>query len=334
MPPSHETFFAQRHRRFGSANPELMNLEYWLWMVREGINPYEARVRLGLEHESFNGPDWCFDRMGISHVELPGGIRVSIAGEHEDFYDPDFCIYNDVIVRGPGDEVQIFGYPEDLFPPTDFHSATLVGDRIIIIGRLGYAGTRLPGTTPVYVLDCQGFRIEPLKTSGDCLGWIFKHEAICEPDSSSILVRGGELITSEDPAAPCPKNLDEFRLHLPECRWERVTDRRHWRQFLLEPADETAIPSFNFRDPTVFSPKRLPFEIIATTEYPTADLLIHGAHVQCIDEHLDARIVIQGRLDDSTVDQFLDDVIDNIDRMAGQKWKATELHARTASRPA
>ena len=78
---------------------------------------------------------------------------MQVAGEHEDGYDPDFCIYNDVIVHHPDGRLEIIGYPESLFPPTDFHTATLVGDRIIVIGSLGYQGSRVYGTTPVFALS-------------------------------------------------------------------------------------------------------------------------------------------------------------------------------------
>ena len=40
--------------------------------------------------------------------------------------------------------------PRSVFPPTDFHTATLVGDDIYMVGSLGYLGTRRYGETPVY----------------------------------------------------------------------------------------------------------------------------------------------------------------------------------------
>ena len=71
-------------------------------------------------------PVWSFDRFGQSMNILPDG-RVFIAGEHEDDYDWDFRIYNDVVVAAPnGDIEHIFGYPPEIFPPTDFHAAVFV----------------------------------------------------------------------------------------------------------------------------------------------------------------------------------------------------------------
>jgi len=57
---------------------------------------------------------------------LPDGREVLIAGEHEDYYDPDFFIYNDVVVRAPDGKFAIYGYSKEAFPPTDFHTATLL----------------------------------------------------------------------------------------------------------------------------------------------------------------------------------------------------------------
>ena len=93
-------------------------------------------------------PVWCAQRFGQSITFLEDGRVVQVGGEHEDSYDPDFCIYNDVFVH-EGEAIRIHGYPEDVFPPTDFHTATLLGREIVLIGSLGYVGTRKLGVTPV-----------------------------------------------------------------------------------------------------------------------------------------------------------------------------------------
>ena len=90
--------------------------------------------------------------MGQPSVTLPDGREVYIAGEHEDHYDPDFYIYNDVVVMD-GDQCDILGYATDIFLPTDFHTATLVRDEIILIGNLGYPEDRDPTTTQVFRLN-------------------------------------------------------------------------------------------------------------------------------------------------------------------------------------
>ncbi len=66
-----------------------------------------------------------------------------------------------------GGHCEIYAYPPDVFPPTDFHSATLAGAFIYVIGNLGYRPDRRPEFTPVYRLDIHSLRIEPLETGGD-----------------------------------------------------------------------------------------------------------------------------------------------------------------------
>ena len=114
-------------------------------------------------------------------------------GEHEDYYDPDFYIYNDVIVLGPVGQIDVYGYPKEVFPPTDFHTATVERDRIIIIGGLGYSENRRPCDTPVYSLDLRQYRISQFRTSGEMPGWISKHEACYDP-KGIITIKGGQVI--------------------------------------------------------------------------------------------------------------------------------------------
>ena len=142
-----DLFREWRTPRFGRANPERMNNPVWEWLIRSRLDAYSATQKLSGSSALEDGPGWCFNRFGQSSTKLPDGRTVLIAGEHEDHYDPDFNIYNDVVVRHPDGKVDIFGYPVEVFPPTDFHTATLVGSRIIIVGCLGYHGcgaTRRP----------------------------------------------------------------------------------------------------------------------------------------------------------------------------------------------
>jgi hypothetical protein len=115
-------------------------------------------------------------RFGQSITCLPDGRVVQIGGEHEDYYDPDFCIYNDVFVHGSEGSIAIFGYPEAVFPPTDFHTATLVDGAIYLIDSLGYVGTRRYGQTPVHRLDVGTYRMERQDASGEQPGWIYGPE--------------------------------------------------------------------------------------------------------------------------------------------------------------
>jgi ankyrin repeat protein len=154
-------FHQNRSRQFGRQSPEIMNNPFWEGMIRSGISAYEAGALFGIENK-FDGtykPIWCAQRFGQSITFLSDGRIVQVAGEHEDGYDPDFCIYNDVFVHDHEGKVIVYGYPESVFPPTDFHTATLVGDSIYLIGSLGYPGARQYGETPVYRLDTTTFEL-------------------------------------------------------------------------------------------------------------------------------------------------------------------------------
>ncbi len=191
-------FLRGRSRRFGVGNPEKMAEPFWEGMIRAGINAHQAAQRYGLKLYGHNGealrsPVWCAQRFGQSITLLPDGRIVQIAGEHEDFYDPDFCIYNDVFVHEPDGTIHIFGYPESVFPPIDFHTATLVDEYIFLIGSLGYQGTRRYGETPLYRLNIETFRIEQLQASGEAPGWIYKHRAM-QWSAHEIRISGGTVV--------------------------------------------------------------------------------------------------------------------------------------------
>ena len=137
-------------------------------------------------------PVWCAQRFGQSLTLLPDGRAIQIGGEHEDYYDSDFCIYNDVFVHHADGRIDIFCYPEDVFSPTDFHTATLIGDAIYIIGGLGYQGSRRFGETPVHRLDTNTLQIHRVDTTGKPPGWISRHRAaLVSPNE--IRVWGGKI---------------------------------------------------------------------------------------------------------------------------------------------
>jgi ankyrin repeat protein len=208
------TAFEQgRTRRFGIANPERINEPFWEAMIRSGISAYEASSTLGLSREG-GAATWCAKRFGQTTTELPDGRVVQIGGEHEDFYDADFCIYNDVFVYGSAGEIEIFGYPEEVFPPTDFHTATLIGAHIYVIGSLGYSGTPRYAETPVFRLDTESMRMERLTTTGSSPGGIYKHRAHLIGDTA-IRVTDGICVRE----AGQVRNTGEFVLDLPSLNW-------------------------------------------------------------------------------------------------------------------
>ena len=336
-------------RRFGDANPTRFDNELWVWLVRTWLTPYGARGLLDMDgHDGGMGgqdPDWCFARFGRAEVTLTDGRTVSIGGEHEDSYDPDFCIYNDVVVRDRRDgrdEVTIYGYPPDVFPPTDSASATLVGDFIVVVGSIGYARQR-GGPTPVFVLDTKTFQMRRLSTSGNDPGWIFKHRAELCDGGRAIEIRGGERIDGLDhPGAPEHEyamwpNLDTYRLDLgsgdlagnnAQGVWTRITDMSGGRQFLVrydeDPFIGTDVPgdALALYDGTAFSNLGYPFS--PYEELPEEDeehedpnwsspdrvhvLTVDGVRVELWDEYRVFRVLIRGDLPKATANKLMVDI--------------------------
>lgn len=142
-PITRELFLEWRSPRLGNANPSVLTNPVWEWLIRTRMNAYQATETFGGPSALEAGPGWCFERFGQTTTMLADGREVMIAGEHEDSYDPDFFIYNDVVVREPDGKITIYGYSKEVFPPTDFHTATLVQGAIVLIGSLGYMEERL-----------------------------------------------------------------------------------------------------------------------------------------------------------------------------------------------
>ncbi|HET6382847.1 MAG TPA: ankyrin repeat domain-containing protein [Armatimonadota bacterium] len=216
---SAEDFIRAPTTRFGTANPEPMNEPFWQAMIRAGLTAYCARTKFSMSYSSLE-PVWCAQRFGQTLTFLPDGRIVQIGGEHEDYYDQDFCIYNDVFVHGPNGSVQVYGYSENVFEPTDFHTATLIGNHIYIIGSLGYAESRRYDETPLYRLDIRTLRMERLAASGQHVGRIYKHRARAASDSE-IRVWGGEVLLLRDGKEVSRENADTFVLDVGNLRWHR-----------------------------------------------------------------------------------------------------------------
>ena len=213
-----KVYLAGKEPRFGAANPEIMDVPFWNAMVRSRVSAYDARRRFD-DTESRDTPVWCFARFGRTLTALPDGRYVEIAGEHEDYYDPDFCIYNDVVVYDGTGGFTIYGYPPEVFPPTDFHSATLVGAYIYLIGSLGYQGTRRFGKTPVYRLALGSWQIERVATQGEQPGRISRHTAIYDAATNQIIVRGGKRLDSDQDYVD---NEAVYALDIAALRWRRM----------------------------------------------------------------------------------------------------------------
>lgn len=219
-PPS--AFLAARTRRFGARNPERIEEPFWEVMIRSGVNGYQATQFFRGPSSCGNTPVWCAQRFGQSLTLLPDGRMVQIGGEHEDYYDPDFCIYNDVFVHERDGSIAIYAYPEDDFPPTDFHTATLIGEHIYVIGSLGYAGSRRYGHTPIYRFDTRTFCIEHLTPSGNAPGWIYRHRAL-RVGEQEIHISGGIVVTCVDGDEAHTANEKTFVLDLQRLAWRVAT---------------------------------------------------------------------------------------------------------------
>jgi ankyrin repeat protein len=207
-------------RSFGEGNPTRMRVPFWEAMIHSGVSAYGPRERFEASCGPVEGPVWCAERFGQSLTLLPGGRAVQIGGEHEDWYDADFCIYNDVFVYERDRSVAIYGYPESVFPPTDFHTATLIGDSIYVIGCLGYPESRRPGETPVYRLDLRTLRMERLDTRGEAPGWIYRHRAAAV-GLHEIRVWGRTVATGSGGGEAHGPNLGSFVLDLDRLLWRR-----------------------------------------------------------------------------------------------------------------
>ncbi len=214
---------ANKSPRFGTLNPERMDVPFWKEMIRTGGNTYVARETFN-ETSPFThpGPVWCFNRFGSTITPLKDGRFVQVGGEHEDYYDPDFCIYNDVVIHDGRGGSQIYGYARDQFPPTDFHSATLCGDGIFLIGCLGYSDSRVHGFTPVYRLQLESWRIESVPTTGEMPGWISNHRARHDPQRNIISIDGGEIYgVDAEGNETSISNEERFELDLSELCWRK-----------------------------------------------------------------------------------------------------------------
>ncbi|MEO0909635.1 MAG: ankyrin repeat domain-containing protein [Pseudomonadota bacterium] len=209
-------FETHRTYQVGNSNPEPFLPSLWSEQMRD--SQHFRLKALGYEPDK-DKPVWSFSRFGRTATVLKDGRLVLVAGEHEDHYDADFCIYADVTVLGTDGKLEHFIYPKDVFPPTDFHTATLVGDHIWLIGCLGYPEQRDHTQTQVLRLSTLDFSITPVETSGVSPGWIHRHRSVLIEDG--ILVTGGKI----EPGYR--DNRSTFSLNLKTLVWQEVSDSGH-----------------------------------------------------------------------------------------------------------
>jgi hypothetical protein len=297
-----------------------MQLAFWEWMIRGDENlpadargglaglgqimregklksaygPYRARDLFKVPRNREDGPIWTFERYGATRTELPDGRMVCIGGEHEDYYDPDFCIYNDVVVLGSDDQIEIYGYPKEIFPPTDFHTATLIHGRIIIVGSLGYMNERRPGHTPVYALELPEYRISEIKTSGEVPGWISEHEAVLDADGV-IVITGGRLIEHKDGEQQYKRNLEDYALDLRTGIWSRLTTR-NWRQFSIRQEDNRLFVLERGLNSENLIPRSVERNIVPDENWERVQIVIKGVPISLIVGVRCIELIVEGEL--------------------------------------
>ena len=328
---SREVFDQQRKPRFGNANPERMSMSFWEWMIRGGAaptndvegsleecdlvmregmlksmnGPYRARDLFNIPLNREDGPIWTFDRMGATRSVLPEGRVVCVGGEHEDFYDPDFFIYNDVVLLGPGEQIEIYGYPKAIFPPTDFHSATVVADQIVIVGGLGYVNERRFGHTPVYSLDLSRYCIHEIATSGEMPGWISKHDASWDRLKRIITVKGGQVVQERAGRQRICRNYEDYALDLQTRAWHRLTNR-NWREFSIRQEKGVFMLEQKPKIEAIL-PKGVKFTGLSP-ERGEARFIVAGVPVSLKIGIRSIRIVVEGNLPAALSAQMVEDI--------------------------
>lgn len=335
-----ELFSEWRSPRFGRLNPTRMDNKVWEWLIRTRISAYEAAQEFKDVLPASDGPTWSFYRFGQTATEMPDGRIIYIGGEHEDHYDPDFCIYNDVAVVNPNDSIEIYGYPEEVFPPTDFHTATLVGESIVIIGSLGYLDKREHKNTQVCVLDTNSYEIEIQNTSGELPGWIHDHEAHLVEDETYIVIEKGKIDGGDKPSLV--ENIDDWRLNLKSWKWERLTkrnwvrweilcpntERNHiwwlrqalwyseagWKQDYEEYCGEIIreiglMPDLELLK-TLYNPQ-IPHQVLPEREeeYGVYRILVNGVVVRFVENMFTIQVTVEGELPDTIIRELKKDLL-------------------------
>jgi hypothetical protein len=354
-----DRFLVWRSPRIGQVNPHRLTNPVWAWLAgRPGLSAYQANQHFEGPSSMEAGPAWCGARFGQSRTLLPDGRMLAIGGEHEDHYDPDFFIYNDVIVTSAPGEVEIYGFPVEAFPPTDFHSATLVGERVLVIGCLGYVRQRRPGSTPSFALELGSLTMSRLATAGEAPGWIFGHAAELAADDSAIVVRGGQrVVTSVNGTSRIVDNADDWSLDLSSSTWSRLTNRR-WQEFELARADGTTnqlftiwCMSWHAEGTTAFDREqrehhatqlgRVPdFALYALRFAPplaharlpdledaprATQLLLDGVKVRYVEGSSAVRIIVEGVLEADALATLLEDARAKLERLERTPYLARAI---------
>lgn len=337
-----ELFSEWRSPRRGLINPDEMTNDVWLWLANSRISAYQANNLLNGPSSFDAGPCWCFDRFGQSQTSLPDGRSVLIAGEHEDYYDPDFYIYNDVVVIDKFGEMSVFGYPTDVFPATDFHTATLLDDSLVLIGSLGYPQDRCPDRTQVLRLQLDTWRISTIDTNGCAPGWIHGHTATLSSAGAEILITGGKIDRCD--GTDLIENIDDWSLDTRTWCWTRTT-HRSWARFQVHRTDMARNHLWDMRQllwsrsvgwddiqektdkliealgslPDLDLVEALYAPMLATDilgedaeQYGTFRIRVGDVVVRYVEESFVIQVTVEGELPRSALDELQKDVVDKL----------------------
>jgi hypothetical protein len=187
-----------------------------------------------------------------------------------------------------------------VFPPTDFHTASLVDGHLVLIGCLGYPAERVPGFTPVYRLSLADYRIERVTTTGDAPGWVFHHGAEVDSAGRVITLRGGEVLAApNDRRRFSTPNVEEYGLDTGAWSWQRLT-RRNWRQFAVRPEDGKwmAYPSPDFE---AFRPAGIRVEHLGREDWNRFRLTVSGVPLTLTVGGREVWCVVEGNLPEAEV---------------------------------
>ena len=357
---SQELFLQWRSPRFGDSNPTRMNNPVWESIIQCGESAYAINERFSGPSPFDAGPGWCFDRFGQSATTLADGRVILIAGEHEDYYDPDFYIYNDVVVKHPNGAIDIYGYPRDVFPPTDFHSATLAGDKIVLIGSLGYDAERRPDATQVLILDLVDFSVRLVESGGELPGWIHGHEATLAADGRSICITKG--LCDRGTGMSFAENFDDWTLTLDTWKWQRSL-HRNWQTWTVRRQDKKNSRLWQLRHllwlrgrkndknfagqfeddmervtqesggrapdldiiPTLYRPSLAHQELPqGEEEFNIYRTLIDGVVVRYVEEGMAIRVVVEGELPSLRIQVLQADLLEKLQQVEKTAWELEE----------
>ncbi len=332
VPIDRQTFERNRPFRFGRANPEWIHNAAWEYMIRTRQSSLAARGEHGVDDSFADQRDFCFARFGSSVTPMADGRLIVVGGEHEDFYDPDFIIFNDVIVLRPaagekdvtsdGGSIEIYGYPRLAFPPTDFHSATLVGDKIYLIGNGGYSEDRRYGTTPVFALDTGSYRIERVDVAGSAPGWISRHFASLSPDGRAIIVRGGKI--DHGPGDESYQNHEAcYRLDLDRFCWELVSPRERHRRFWFRCPKPSMVAIDEVLESVLVGAHWLPGRDDELA--PKYHLAFEGVRVKFEDGLSGLRMRVEGNLPRDVIDGWVAGMKSRLEEVTSEKCDVQEV---------